>query len=481
MGVAARAGGGLLFGDSFGRVPVVLEGVPEGLRAVTVPTRRDGQDRLPRDRRRKLNVTRVDLVPVGEVPLFGAPEGLSPSHLVWVLDSGRREWSSVVKRFGGHAFEVTADLVRCGAVVLRCEVDELLQLGRPVRWTLTQAWQEQAEDRLAELRGARDPRRARRELLQVMEPVEQLAQERQILAAVPEGAGLVVPAGSRVRTAAWSVYEAAVRAAAQWWELRGQGEKEVTLKQLAAHALGGSKTWTAQQQVGFANLIGMDFEDAVREEDTDLRVKGPLSWHIGAVAADAAVAQPWVGLPSQGIRVIGQARCSARGVLVIENSDTFGAVCRRLPELTEHWLCVWGAGYARDQLVTFLQWLQPRPIVAWCDLDADGIGIIHDLSRRLGTQVHAVGMDVDLWREGPYRRRKNPEQDKALDAEHAADLAQRVTGPLRELALAVAESGESREQETLYPSVLPRLPELLEPFLHLPVPGPAHPSQEKIR
>jgi hypothetical protein len=415
------------------------------------------------------------------VPLFGAPEGLSPSHLVWVLDSGRREWSSVVKRFGGQAFEVTADLVRCGAVVLRCEVDELLHLGRPVRWTLTQAWQEQAEDRLAELRGARDPRRARRELLQVMEPVEQLAQERQILAAVPEIAGLVVPAGSRVRTAAWSVYEAAVRAAAQWWELRGQGEKEVTLKQLAAHALGGSKTWTAQQQVGFANLIGMDFEDAVREEDTDLRVKGPLAWHIGEVAADAAVAQPWVGLPSQGIRVIGQAQCSARGVLVIENSDTFGAVCRRLPELTEHWLCVWGAGYARDQLVTFLQWLQPRPIVAWCDLDADGIGIIHDLSRRLGIPVHAVGMDVDLWREGPYRRRKNPEQDKALDAEHAADLAQRVTGPLRELALAVAESGESREQETLYPSVLPRLPELLEPFLHLPVPGPAHPSQEKTR
>ncbi|MDT9700280.1 Wadjet anti-phage system protein JetD domain-containing protein [Streptomyces sp. P17] len=423
----------------------------------------------------------MDLVPADEVLLYGPPEGLSPSHLVWVLDSGRREWASVIKRFDMQAYEVAADLVRCGAVVLRCEVDELLQLGRPVRWRLTQAWQEQAEDRLAELRGARDPRRARRDLLQVMEPVEQLAQERQLLAAVPEDAGLVVPAGSLVRTAAWSVFEAAVRAAAQWWELRGQGEKEVTLKQLAAHALGGSKTWTAQQQVGFANLIGMDFEDAVREEDTDLRVKGPLSWRIGEVAADAAVAQPWVGLPSQGIRVIGQAHCSARGVLVIENSDTFGVVCRRLPELTSQWLCVWGAGYARDQLVMFLQWLQPRPIVAWCDLDADGIGIIHDLSRRLGAPVHAVGMDVDLWRQGPYRRRKNPEQEKALDAEHAADLAQRVTGPLRQLALAVTESGESREQETLYTSVLPRLPELLEPFLHLPIPEPTHPSQEHTR
>ncbi|PIB05979.1 hypothetical protein B1C81_27100 [Streptomyces sp. HG99] len=481
MGVAARTGSGLLFGESFGRVPVEVEGVPQGLRAVTVPTRRDGQDRLPRNRRRKLNVTQVDLVPADEVPLYGPPEGLSPSHLVWVLDSRRREWASVVKRFDIQAYEVAADLVRCGAVVLRCEVGELLQLGRPVRWRLTQAWQEQAEDRLAELRRARDPRRARRDLLQVMESVEQLAQERQLLAAVPEEAGLVVPAGNRVSTAAWSVFEAAVRAAAQWWELRGQGEKEVTLKQLAAHALGGSKTWTAQQQVGFANLIGMDFEDAVREEDTDLRVKGPLSWRIGEVAADAAVAQPWVGLPSQGIRVIGQAHCSARGVLVIENSDTFGAVCRRLPELTSQWLCLWGAGYARDQLVMFLQWLQPRPIVAWCDLDADGIGIIHDLSRRLGAPVHAVGMDVDLWRQGPYRRRKNPEQEKALDAEHAAALAQHVTGPLRQLALAVAESGESREQETLYTSVLPRLPELLEPFLHLPVPEHTHPSQEQTR
>lgn len=479
MGVAARTRGGLLFGESFGRVSVAVEGVPRGLRAVTVPTRRDGQDRLPRDRRRKLNVTQVDLVPADEVPLFGPPEGLSSSHLVWVLDSGRREWASIVKRFDIQAFETAFDLVRCGAVVLRCEVDELLRLGRPMRWRLTQAWQEQAEDRLAELRGTRDPRRARRELLQVMEPVEQLAHERQLLAIVPETAGLVVPAASRVGTAAWSVYEAAVRAAAQWWELRDQGEKEVTLKQLAAHALGGSKIWTAQQQVGFANLVGVGFEDAVREEDTDLRVKGPLSWYIGDVAADAAVAQPWVGLPSQGIRVIGQVQCSARGVLVIENSDTFGAVCRRLPELTTQWLCVWGAGYARDQLVTFLQWLQPRPIVAWCDLDADGIGIIHDLSRRLGTPVHAVGMDTALWRQGPYRRRKNPEQDKASDAEHAADLASRVTGPLRELALAVAESGESREQETLYISVLPRLPELLEPFLHRP--EPTHPSQEPTR
>lgn len=475
MGVAARTGGGLLFGEAFGRVPIPVERVPDGLRAVTVPTRRDGQDRLPRNRRRKLNVTEVDLVPVGEVPLFGPPEGLSSADLVWVLGAHRREWPSVVKRFGAQADAVTAGLVRCGGVVLRCEVDELVGLSRPLRWRLTQAWWEQADDRRAELRGARDPRRARRELLQLMGPVEQLLRERQLLAAVGEDAGLIVPEDSAARTAAWSVYEAAVKAAAEWWRLRAQGEKEVTLKQLAAHALGGSKTWTAQQQAGFANLIGLDFEDAVREEDTDLRVKGPLSWHIGEVAADAGVAQPWVGLPSQGLRVIGDARCSAEGVLLIENSDTFGAVCRRLPELTSRWLCVWGAGYARDQLVTLLQWLQPRPIAAWCDLDADGIGIIHDLSRRLGVPVQAVGMDADLWRAGPYRLRKNPEQEKARDARIAADLAKKVEGELGVLALAIAESGESREQETLYTSVLPRLPALLEPLLR-PLPQLATPA-----
>ncbi|MEU9464895.1 Wadjet anti-phage system protein JetD domain-containing protein [Streptomyces sp. NPDC048312] len=403
--------------------------------------------------------------------LFAPPEELSAEDLIWVLAFKRREWPSVLKRFDARAEEVAAALVRCGAVTLRCEVDELVRLRRPLRWHLTQAWQEQSADRTAQLRGARDPRRARRELRQVMEPVVQLAHERQLLSAISEKAGLVVPEDSRVQTAAWSVYEAAVRAAAHWWQLRAQGEKEVTLKQLAAHALGGSKTWTAQQQSGFANLIGMDFEAAVREEDTDLRVKGPLSWRIGEVAANAAIAQPWVGLPSQGIRLVGDARCTAQGVFLIENSDTFGAVCRRLPELTTQWLCVWGAGYAQEQLVTLLKWLQPRPIAAWCDLDADGIGIIHDLSRRLDAPVHAVGMDADLWRQGPYRvRKKNPEREKARDAKIAADLAQKVTGPLHKLALAIAENGESREQETLYTSVLPHLPELLQPLLHTPQP-----------
>lgn len=466
MGQRAYPGSGLLFGESYGRVPVAVDGVQAGLRAVTVPVRRDGEDRLPRDRRRRLQVTEVDLVTAGSVALFEPPDELSDADLLWVLGAERRAWGSVARRFGPAAEEVAAALVRCGAVVLRCEVDELVVLGRPVRWRLSRSWSEQAEERCAQLRGARDPQRARRELLELMGPVEQLSEERGLLAAVTDDAGLVVPEGSRSRARAWSVYEAAIRAAATWWALRAAGEREVTLKQLAALALGGSKRWTGQQQVAFANLVGMEFEEAVREEDTDLRVKGPLSWRIGEVAADAAVAEPWVGLPAQGLRLLGEAVCAAEGVLVVENSDTFGQVCRRLPELTSRWLCVWGRGYARDQLVALLGWLAPRPIAAWCDLDADGIGIVRDLARRLGRPVHAVGMDVEVWRAGPYRRRKDPEREKARDMKLAADLACRVDGGLRDLALAIARSGESLEQETLYTSVLPRLPELLEPLLN---------------
>ncbi|MGW2482837.1 Wadjet anti-phage system protein JetD domain-containing protein [Streptomyces sp. NPDC001571] len=240
----------------------------------------------------------------------------------------------------------------------------------------------------------------------------------------------------------------------------------MTLKQLAASALGGSKRWTPQQQAAFANLLGLEFEDAVHEEETDLRVKGPLSWCIGEVAADASIAQPWVGLPARSLRLLGEAVCWAEGVLVIENSDTFGAVCRRLPELSSRWLCVWGRGYVSDQLVALLDWLAPRAVAAWCDLDADGIAIVDGLARKLGRPVKAVGMDVAEWRRGPYRERvKDPDQEKARDRRLAADLSSRVADDLRDLALAVAETGESFEQENQYTSVLPHLPELLAPLL----------------
>ncbi|MEK2495153.1 Wadjet anti-phage system protein JetD domain-containing protein [Kitasatospora purpeofusca] len=459
-------GQGLLFGEAYGRVTVAVEGVPPGLRAVTIPVRRDGQEHLPRNRRGRLRVHEVDLVPTAPVPLFDPPAGMTDADLLWVLGAHRREWPSIVRRFGPTATQITADLARCGAVVPRHEVDELLSLGAPLRWRLSQSWSQQALERSAELRGDREPQRARAILLALMEPVDQLAGERELLARVAPEAGLVVPNASRTGTRAWSVYDAAVRTAATWWGLRTQGETEISLKQLAATALNDSKGWTTQQQAAFANLIGTEFEDAVREEDTDLRVKGPLSWRIGDVAADARIAQPWVGVPSQGLRLVGEAVCDARGVLVIENSDTFGQVCRRLPELTSRWLCVWGSGYARDQLVALLDWLAPRPIAAWCDLDADGIAIVDNLARRLGTPVHAVAMDAAHWHQGPYRKRDTPEKDKARDRKLAAELAERVAPDLRDLALAISHSGESREQETMYTDALPQLPALLEPLLH---------------
>ncbi|MFE2750051.1 hypothetical protein ACFXKX_38065 [Streptomyces scopuliridis] len=46
---------------------------------------------------------------------------------------------------------------------------------------------------------------------------------RGLLEQVPADVELVVPEASRSGTRAWTAYEAAVRAVADWWELRAQG------------------------------------------------------------------------------------------------------------------------------------------------------------------------------------------------------------------------------------------------------------------
>src|SRR6266540_2497956 len=134
-----------LLGEISGRTPISLGGLPSGVEAVTVPVRRDGESRVPRDRRGRTNVRRVDLVAAKRVPLFEPPPGLSRADLVWTLSAGRRLWSSVRSRFGDRAFEVGVELVRSGAVILRCAVDrDRLALGSPENWSLSCAWVEQA-------------------------------------------------------------------------------------------------------------------------------------------------------------------------------------------------------------------------------------------------------------------------------------------------------------------------------------------------
>ena len=92
---------------------------------------------------------------------------------------------------------------------------------------------------------------------------------------------------------------------------------------------------------------------------------------------------------AKGLHVSGIVQCTARGVFVVENSDTFEQVCK-LPGVAETWLCIWGEGYVSRGIVPLIANLPPLPLAAWCDLDADGNGIVNDLSNKLGRPVHAA-------------------------------------------------------------------------------------------
>jgi len=159
-------------------------------------------------------------------------------------------------------------------------------------------------------------------------------------------------------------------------------------------------------------------------------------------------------VPASGIRAAGIIRCDAAGVLLVENSDTFEEVCKR-PAITRQWLCVWGKGQTSDGVAALLSYLAPRPVAAWCDLDADGISIISVLSRKLGRPVYPVGMDVGLWRSAPHRIQKQSQIDR--DKSLAAKLAATGPEPLRPLAREIAAAGGSCEQEAIQDRVLPSL------------------------
>ncbi len=176
----------------------------------------------------------------------------------------------------------------------------------------------------------------------------------------------------------------------------------------------------------------------------EIRVRGPLRWTVGSVAADAAKGHPWIGLPSEGVRLVGRIEHHARGVLVVENSDTFQQVCL-LPGISDTWLCVWGKGSATDGVVAFLKTIY-------------GVRIVSDLARRLEREITPVGMSVDLYTNGTKYR-----PDDLPDSQRVAEkMATDGIVSLRDLAKAIAATGGlGCEQETLYDEVFPVLPQEL--------------------
>jgi hypothetical protein len=444
----------LLIGEAFGRILVPLAGLPDGVAGFTVPRKgEDGQNRVPLDRKSRVWPKEADLLGTQPVEAFLPPPELSPAQLGWILETGTsRRWQTMEGKFGERAWPVAIALLRAGGVVIRCDIKDA-KTFTPRSLRLTHAWAAQADDLLREIRGLPVPSVARTELLNLMGGIPELDHEAKLLAAALDHASLRVPTGSRTGAGAWTVYDAAIRAACYWHQHQVPGGRRLTEKEIAGKALGGSKKWTPAGKAAFANVLDSALDVVLDKADYEIRVRGPLRWTVGSVAADATKGHPWIGLPSGGIHIVGRIERAAHGVLVVENSDTFQQVCL-LSDVTDQWLCVWGKGSVSDGVVAFLKTMSDLPIAAWCDLDAYGIEIVSNLGKRLERQITPVGMNVDLYINGT--------QHQPDDLPDSLRVAQKmaINGPesLRSLAgEIVAAGGLGCEQETLYDEVLSTL------------------------
>jgi hypothetical protein len=444
----------LLIGEAFGRIPVPLSGMPDGIAGFTIPRKgEDGENHVPLDRKGRVWPKEADLLGTQPVEAFLPPPELSTAELGWVLETGTsRRWQTVEGKFGERAWPVAVALLQAGGVVIRCDVkDARTYTLRSLR--LTHAWAAQADDLLREIRGLPVPGVARAELLNLISGISELDDEAKLLAAVPDDAPLRVPTGSRTGAGAWTVYDAAIRAACYWHRHQVLGGRRLTEKEIAGKALGGSKKWTPAGKAAFANVLDSALDVVLDKADYEIRVRGPLRWTVGSVAADATKGHPWIGLPSGGIHIVGRIERNARGVLVVENSDTFQQVCL-LSDVTDRWLCVWGKGSVSDGIVAFLKTMSDLPIAAWCDLDAYGAKIVSELARRLEQQITPVGMSVDLYVNGTKYRPEDLPDSLRVARKMAAGGLESVRDLASEI---VAAGGLGCEQETLYDEVLPTL------------------------
>ena len=303
----------------------------------------------------------------------------------------------------------------------------------------------------------RQNQEAAAELLAVMGTIPELQAEGDLLAAAPVGPVARPPAGSNARTTSWSVYDDAIRAACLWRKAQHRGRR-LAAKELAGEAFRNTKKWNDQRRFAFSYLVGQPFDQAVDEADIPIRLSGPLTWTSTDTIADAAATYPWIAVPVEGIRKVGRITCSAQGIFVVENSEPFEKVCL-LEGITERWLCVWNQGNPSKRLMRFLAGLN-LPIAAWCDLDAYGVRMIHNMQAEIGRTVLPVGMSADLWRRGT----KLDQNDRQLAKARILASRMAAEGPLalRDLAAAIAETGDCCEQETLYQPVLPSLPAALQ-------------------
>lgn len=298
--------------------------------------------------------------------------------------------------------------------------------------------------------------RERAETLAAIADVSELAAEHALLASLPDDNRRVPPEGSRADTPHWVTYCAALRAAAEWFRTASRDWK-CSERELAALALGGTKSWTDASKAAFSNLVGLPFGEAVHTSDTGLRMTGPAEWHRQGLVADLALAEPFIELPGWAVTRDGRFDLQACGVFLIENQETFEAVASRT-SVPRNWLCVWTEGFASGALVHFLGSRVPEslPIAAWGDLDPPGIDIILDLSEKSGRDIQPIAMDAKLYRRGRKLVEEPSQLEKWLN--EAKQQADTVPSHFKGLVAAMIDHGGLRcEQEGLHEQVLPYL------------------------
>lgn len=140
---------------------VSLGGMPDGVRALLVEQMRrtDDGDLVPvRTQRGRRKVTRVDLV--ADEQTGDADAAISTAGETFVLGADSRRWPTIGRELGEQAWPVTLQLVRAGVITLRCSVKDL-QLERPQRWELTEAYRQLRQRRADQRAGVADEWTAR--------------------------------------------------------------------------------------------------------------------------------------------------------------------------------------------------------------------------------------------------------------------------------------------------------------------------------
>lgn len=147
-----------------GRVRVPWADPSDRIRAVVPLVRREGELKVPSDRRGRLKSNRLRFVAVEPVARAVENVPITESDWAWVLGASRRAWGTVLDRWAdaGTAREVTHSLVEAGVVELDVRMK---QSGRvdyePVAWMLTPAWEQTRRDRDHERAADRESLRTR--------------------------------------------------------------------------------------------------------------------------------------------------------------------------------------------------------------------------------------------------------------------------------------------------------------------------------